>query len=71
MVVDFEPIESYIKGKLDHQYLNSSIENINPTPENIVKWIHDKCEKFLEDSNCYKVELIEETGLEVIYEADR
>ena len=39
-VVDFHHIKDVVK-KLDHQNLNA-ILSMNPTAENIAKWIHDQ-----------------------------
>ncbi|MFA7218147.1 MAG: 6-carboxytetrahydropterin synthase [Dehalococcoidales bacterium] len=46
MLIDFAKIKDIVQ-KLDHQNLNSILP-INPTAENIAKWIYDEIEKFLE-----------------------
>ena len=45
MVEDFTNIKKMIHDKLDHQYINNvpELKEINPTAENIAKWI---CEQF-------------------------
>ena len=60
MVTDFSIIKENIMGKLDHANLNEVIE-INPTAENIAKWICDQI------PNCYKVEVQESEGNTAIY----
>ena len=53
MVVDFHHIKDVVK-KLDHQNLNA-ILSMNPTAENIAKWIHDQvpyCTCLLYTSRC-------------------
>ena len=58
MVEDFTLIKKEIHDKLDHQYLNKvpELRGINPTAENIAKWI---CEQI---PTCYKVEVQESEG---------
>ena len=58
MVEDFILIKKEIHDKLDHQYLNEvpELRGINPTAENIAKWI---CEQI---PTCYKVEVQESEG---------
>jgi 6-pyruvoyltetrahydropterin/6-carboxytetrahydropterin synthase len=63
MVVDFTTIKKQIQDKLDHTYLNRvpELEGINPTAENIAKWI---CEQI---PTCFKVEVQESEGNVAIY----
>lgn len=48
MVYDFTILKKVISEQLDHKYINSVI-GVNPTAENIAKWIADqighKCKK--------------------------
>lgn len=65
MVYDFTHIKSKIMDKLDHQYLNYAVPEINPTAENIARWI---CEEL--GPSCYKVSVQESEGNVAIYERD-
>lgn len=58
MIEDFTHIKKEIHDKLDHKYLNEveELNGINPTAENIAKWI---CEQI---PTCYKVEVQESEG---------
>ena len=60
MVVDFHHIKDVVK-KLDHQNLNA-ILSMNPTAENIAKWIHDQV------PYCTKVMVQESEGNVAVYE---
>ena len=62
MVYDFTHIKKKIQEKLDHQYIND-ILTVNPTAENIAKWIADELGEM-----CYKVEVQESEGNIAIYE---
>ena len=42
MVMDFTHIKKLIHEPLDHSYINDVIPGINPTAENIAKWIADR-----------------------------
>jgi len=64
MVTDFTLIKEMIKQKLDHCILNDSLPGINPTAENIARWICDNTD------NCYKVSVQESEGNTAIYEKD-
>lgn len=66
MIEDFTHIKKEIHDKLDHKYLNEvpELEGINPTAENIAKWI---CEQI---PTCYKVEVQESEGNVAIYEEE-
>lgn len=62
MVVDFTHIKKQIHDKLDHQSLNAILgPSINPTAENIAKWICDQI------PSCYKVEVQESEGNTATY----
>lgn len=62
MVYDFTHIKKKIEEKLDHQYINDVLK-INPTAENIAKWIADELGEM-----CYKVEVQESEGNVAVYE---
>lgn len=62
MVYDFTHIKKKIEEKLDHQYINDVLK-INPTAENIAKWIADELGEM-----CYKVEVQESEGNIAVYE---
>lgn len=63
MVVDFTHIKRMIHDRLDHKCLNEVL-NLNPTAENIARWICDQI------PSCYKVEVQESEGNIAIYEED-
>ena len=42
MVMDFTHIKKLIHEPLDHSYINEVIPGMNPTAENIAKWIADR-----------------------------
>lgn len=58
MVIDFTKIKEIVHDKLDHKYLNEieELKDINPTAENIAKWICNKIPQ------CYKVSVQESEG---------
>lgn len=64
MVLDFKHIKNMVSDKLDHQYINEVIPTINPTAENIAKWICDNI------PHCYKVTVQESEGNVATYEKD-
>lgn len=64
MVVDFTHIKRMIHDQLDHRYINEVLPDINPTAENIAKWICDHVPQ------CYKVEVQESEGNIAIYEKE-
>ena len=63
MVYDFTHIKEKVKSKLDHQNLNNVLQGINPTAENIAKWIAEQL-----GEKCYKVTVQESEGNIAIYE---
>ena len=63
MVTDFADIKKVTHDIMDHNYLND-IMDINPTAENMAKWICDRI------PNCYKVSVQETEGNIAIYEKD-
>lgn len=64
MVMDFTEIKRKIHSVLDHQYINDVI-NMNPTAENIARWIADTL-----GEKCYKVSVQESEGNIAEYERD-
>ena len=69
MIVDFALVKKEIHGVLDHSNINDVLDNrINPTAENMAKWICDKVSELCEVGYCYKVEVQESEGNIAIYE---
>lgn len=64
MVCDFAKISKFVKEKLDHKYINNVLIRLNPTAENIAKYICDNIE------NCVKVIVQESDGNTAIYERE-
>lgn len=64
MIVDFTHIKKMIHDKLDHQYINDVLPGINPTAENMARWV---CENV---PSCYKVDVQESEGNIATYEVD-
>jgi len=62
MVVDFTEIKKKIHDVLDHTDLNRIFPKMNPTAENIAKWVFEQFD------TCYKVEVQESEGNIAIYE---
>lgn len=65
MVMDFKTIKTFIRDYMDHRNLNVLMPGMNPTAENMAKWICDKLGPI-----CYKVEVQETEGNVAIYERD-
>lgn len=63
MVVDFTHIKQIVKDQLDHKNINDVLP-VNPTAENIAKWICDQIPE------CFKVEVQESEGNMAVYEED-
>ena len=63
MVTDFTHIKQIIMDKLDHSYINDIIR-MNPTAENIAKWVVDNV------PNCWRCEVQESDGNIAAYEKD-
>jgi len=70
MIVDFAKVKEAIHGYLDHGYINELIHSMNPTAENMAKWICNKVTEICEVGFCYKVEVQESEGNIAIYERD-
>ena len=69
MIVDFALVKKEVHGVLDHSNINDVLDNrINPTAENMAKWICDKVSELCEVGYCYKVEVQESEGNVAIYE---
>lgn len=64
MLMDFTHIKKQIHDVLDHQHINDIVE-VNPTAENMSKWICDKL-----GDMCYKVQVQESEGNIATYERD-
>ncbi|MCK4420071.1 6-carboxytetrahydropterin synthase QueD [Candidatus Aerophobetes bacterium] len=48
MLIDFREVKRIVKiwvDKLDHQYLNETLKGINPTTENLAKYLFEGLEK--------------------------
>ena len=65
MIMDFTHIKRTVHGRLDHAYINDVVGDINPTAENMAKWIADQL-----GEACYKVEIQETEGNVAVYERD-
>ena len=63
MIVDFAQVKKEIHGFLDHGYINELLPDINPTAENMAKWI---CEQIV---GCYRVDVQESEGNIASYES--
>lgn len=61
MVLDFSKIKDVVK-QLDHTYINDVMGDINPTAENMAKWICDRL------PHCVRVTVRESEGNLAIYE---
>ena len=69
MVIDFTHIKKCIHDRLDHQIINDVISDLNPTAENMAKWILEEVNKNIEKTaHCYKVEVQESEGNVAVYE---
>lgn len=73
MVIDFTKIKSAVHDKLDHKYINEVLGDLNPTAENIAKWICDTVTDICNSDSggyCYRVSVQESNGNIAIYEVD-
>ena len=62
MIIDFKHIKNLIHDRLDHQHINDVIPDINPTAENMAKWICDQVNDIIEVGECWKVSVQESEG---------
>ena len=62
MVIDFTYIKKVIHDELDHQYINEILPDINPTAENMAKWICDRVNDMMTVGECWKVTVQESEG---------
>lgn len=65
MIMDFTHIKCAIHDRLDHAHINDVVGDINPTAENMAKWICDQLGEC-----CCKVEVQETEGNIATYERD-
>lgn len=71
MIVDFAKIKQHIHGYLDHGNLNELLpNNMNPTAENMAKWICKKVTEYCDTGYCYRVDVQESQGNIATYECD-
>lgn len=71
MIIDFKKVKDAIHGALDHQCINTVVgDALNPTAENMAKWICDKVTALCEVGYCYKVEVQESEGNIATYEVE-
>ena len=71
MLMDFTHIKREIHDRLDHQCINDVIPGVNPTAENMAKWIADKVNELCpSNARCYKVSVQESEGNIAIYESE-
>lgn len=70
MVIDFTQVKKLIHDRLDHQHINNVLDGINPTAENMARWILEELNDYLISSEnksnpaarCYKVTVQESEG---------
>lgn len=65
MIMDFTDIKKGIQQVLDHKIINDVLGDINPTAENIAKWIADRL-----GAKCFMVEVQESENNIAIFEKD-
>lgn len=71
MVIDFAKVKEHIHGYLDHGNLNELLpNNMNPTAENMAKWICKKVTEYCDTGYCYRVDVQESEGNIATYECD-
>lgn len=70
MVVDFARLKSAIHGVLDHQNINEVLPHMNPTAENMAKWISEEATRCCFCGECYKVIVQESEGNIAMFSID-
>ncbi len=68
--VDFTKIKKEIHDKLDHACINDVVYPLNPTAENMARWICERVSAICEVGHCYKVEVQESEGNIAVYMED-
>lgn len=68
MIVDFKRVKEAVHGRLDHKYINEVVAPLNPTAENMAKWICDAVTEICDVGYCYKVDVQESEGNIATYE---
>lgn len=68
MIVDFARVKEEIHGFLDHGYLNELLPEMNPTAENIARWIQVRVSALCDTGYCYRVDVQESEGNVATYE---
>ena len=62
MIIDFTHIKKGVHDVLDHHDINTVIPDMNPTAENMAKWICDKVNDMMEVGECWRVTVQESEG---------
>lgn len=66
MVIDFKVLKDLIHGELDHRCANEVIPGVNPTAENMARWIADTINGTVFEHwmgcVCYRVDFQESNG---------
>lgn len=71
MVMDFTLVKRHIHDKLDHKFINEVLPEMNPTAENMARWILEEVNEYCpKTARCYKVEVQESEGNIATYEVD-
>lgn len=70
MIVDFAKVKQAIHGRLDHSYINDVVSPLNPTAENMAKWICDIVDAVCEVGECYRVDVEESQNNLAVYMKD-
>ena len=68
MIVDFTKVKQVVHDRLDHYCINDVVTPLNPTAENMAKWICEQVNEICEVGYCYKVEVQESEGNIATYE---
>ena len=63
MIVDFAKVKKSIHGALDHKFVNDVLpDGMNPTAENMARWICNEVTQLCKTGYCYKVTVQESEG---------